>query len=235
MRIAILGEGVEFVALLSVFNPYLLVTDGAGQGQARVQVDIVCSQLLHKFGIASEIIIMIADHHCHLNARAGDRELIENGLVCRYDVRKPFDPTNEREFPESERVTDDQQFSVGAFLFQLLEKFLPPEKWSSLRYGFGQMEDARMSRKRHTPEEIVAKLRQVDVLTAQGRPVAEAIRSIGVTEVTYYRWRSEYGGLKGDQVKRLKELEAENARLRRAVSDLTLEKLILKEAAAGNL
>ena len=91
-----------------------------------------------------------------------------------------------------------------------------------------------MSRKRHTPEEIVAKLRQVDVLTAQGRPVAEAIRAIGVREVTYYRWRNEYGGLRGDQVKRLKELEAENARLRRAVSDLTLEKLILKEAASGN-
>lgn len=91
-----------------------------------------------------------------------------------------------------------------------------------------------MPRKRHTGEEIVAKLRKVDVLTAQGRPVAEAVRAIGVTEVTYYRWRSEYGGLKGSQVKRLKELEAENARLRRAVSDLTLEKLILKEAAAGN-
>jgi transposase-like protein len=91
-----------------------------------------------------------------------------------------------------------------------------------------------MSRKRHTPEEIVTKLRQVEVLTAQGRPVAEAVRSIGVTEVTYYRWRQEYGGLKGDQVKRLKELERENARLRRAVSDLTLEKLILREAAAGN-
>jgi putative transposase len=96
------------------------------------------------------------------------------------------------------------------------------------------MEDLRMARKRHTAEEIVAKLRQVDVLTAQGRPVAEAVRSIGVTEVTYYRWRSEYGGLKGDQIKRLKELEAENTRLRRAVSDLTLEKLILKEAASGN-
>ena len=91
-----------------------------------------------------------------------------------------------------------------------------------------------MPRKRHTPEEIVAKLRQVDVLTGQGRPVAEAVRAIGVTEVTYYRWRSEYGGLRRDQVKRLKELEAENTRLRRAVSDLTLEKLILKEAAAGN-
>ena len=91
-----------------------------------------------------------------------------------------------------------------------------------------------MARKRHKAEEIIAKLRQVEVLTAQGRPVAEAVRSIGVTEVTYYRWRSEYGGLKGDQVKRLRELEAENNRLRRAVSDLTIEKLILKEAAGGN-
>src|SRR3979409_606073 len=98
----------------------------------------------------------------------------------------------------------------------------------------GLMEECEMPRKRHKAEEIVTKLRQVDVLTAQGRPVGEAIGSIGVTEVTYYRWRSEYGGLKGDQVKRLKELEAENARLRRAVSDLTLEKLILKEAASGN-
>ena len=92
-----------------------------------------------------------------------------------------------------------------------------------------------MPRKKHKAEEIVAKLRQVDVLTAQGRPVAEAVRTIGVTEVTYYRWRSEYGGLKGDQVKRLKELEAENNRLRRAVSDLTIEKLILKEAASGTV
>lgn len=91
-----------------------------------------------------------------------------------------------------------------------------------------------MARKRHTAEEIVSKLRQVDVLMAQGRQVADAVRTIGVTEVTYYRWRSEYGGLKGDQVKRLKELETENARLRRAVSDLTLDKLILAEAAKGN-
>jgi transposase-like protein len=91
-----------------------------------------------------------------------------------------------------------------------------------------------MGKKRHTAEEIVSKLRQVDVLTAQGRTVAEAIRQIGVTEVTYYRWRNEYGGLKSDQVKRLKDLEMENARLRRAVSDLTLEKLILKEVASGN-
>ena len=91
-----------------------------------------------------------------------------------------------------------------------------------------------MGRKRYKPEEIIAKLRQVDVLTAQGTPVAEAIRSTGITEVTYYRWRQEYGGLKSDQVKRLKDLETENARLRKAVSDLTLDKLILAEAAKGN-
>ena len=88
--------------------------------------------------------------------------------------------------------------------------------------------------KRHKPEEIIAKLWQVEVMTGQGTSMADAIRSIGVTEVTYYRWRSEYGGMKLDQVKRLKELEAENARLRRAVLDLTLDKQILAEAARGN-
>ena len=91
-----------------------------------------------------------------------------------------------------------------------------------------------MPRKRPTPEEIVAKLRQVDVLVSQGKNVADAVRSIGTTEVTYYRWRKEYGGLKTAQVKRLKELETENARLRKAVSDLTLDKMILAEAARGN-
>jgi len=91
-----------------------------------------------------------------------------------------------------------------------------------------------MAKKRHKPEEIVAKLRQVDVLTGQGTSVAEAVRSIGVTEVTYYRWRQEYGGLKTDQVRRMKELERENQRLRQAVADLTLDKLILQEAARGN-
>jgi len=91
-----------------------------------------------------------------------------------------------------------------------------------------------MPRKRHKPEEIVAKLRQVDVLVSQGQSVADAVRGIGVTEVTYYRWRQEFGGLKTDQIKRMKELEAENARLRRAVSDLTLDKMILAEAAKGN-
>ena len=91
-----------------------------------------------------------------------------------------------------------------------------------------------MPRKRHKPEEIVAKLRQVDVLVSQGQNIADAIRQIGVSEVTYYRWRQEFGGLKTDQVKRLKELETENSRLRKAVSDLTLDKLILQEAARGN-
>jgi putative transposase len=91
-----------------------------------------------------------------------------------------------------------------------------------------------MPKKRHRPEEIVAKLRQVDVLTSQGKPIGEAIRSIGVSEATYHRWRNEFGGLKLDQVKRLKELELENSRLRKAVSDLTLDKLILSEALRGN-
>ena len=91
-----------------------------------------------------------------------------------------------------------------------------------------------MGRKRtHTPEEIVAKLRQVDVLVSQGQSVAEAVRSISVTQFTYYRWRKEFGGLKTDQVKRLKELEKENERLRKAVFDLTLEKLILRGEAHG--
>ncbi len=104
-----------------------------------------------------------------------------------------------------------------------------------------------MAKKRYRPEEIVAKLRQVEVLQSQGMAVADAIRQIGVTEVTYYRWRKEYGGMSADQAKRLKELEKENepmerqwferhwrTRLRRAVSDLTLDKLILTEAAKGN-
>src|SRR5215204_3355068 len=92
-----------------------------------------------------------------------------------------------------------------------------------------------MGKKRHPPEEIVSKLRQVDVLVVQGTPVADAIRAIGVTEVTYDRWRQEYGGLKSDQIKRMKELETENARLRKAIADLTLDKLILQEAATGKL
>ena len=91
-----------------------------------------------------------------------------------------------------------------------------------------------MTRKIHKPEEIASKSRQVDVLVSQGQRVVDAVRSIGVTEVTYYRWRQEYGGLKTEQVKRLKDLETENARLRRVVSDLTPDKLILQEVSRGD-
>jgi putative transposase len=90
-----------------------------------------------------------------------------------------------------------------------------------------------MPKKKHTPEEIISKLRQVDVLVAQGQSIATAVKAIGVSEQCYYRWRNEYGGLRLDQAKRLKELETENTRLRKAISDLTLDKLILQEAMRG--
>ena len=91
-----------------------------------------------------------------------------------------------------------------------------------------------MAGKKDKPEEIVSKLRQVEVLQGQGMTVADAVRQIGVTQQTYYRWRKLYVGMGRDQLRRLKELEKENQRLRRAVSDLTLDKLILTEAARGN-
>ena len=88
--------------------------------------------------------------------------------------------------------------------------------------------------KKHRPEEIISKLREADILIGQGHTVAQAIKAIGITEVTYYRWRQEYGGMSRSQAKRLRALELENTRLRKAVSDLTLDKLILQEAARGN-
>ena len=91
-----------------------------------------------------------------------------------------------------------------------------------------------MGRKRHTPEEIIGKLREAEIVLAQGGVTADACRRIGVTEQTYYRWRKEYGGLKVDQARRMKDLERENARLRQAIADLTLDKLILQEAAREN-
>jgi putative transposase len=91
-----------------------------------------------------------------------------------------------------------------------------------------------MANKRPKPEEIVIKLRQVEVLVGQGKARIDVIRSIGVAEQTYYRWRKQYGGMGTNQVKELKRLQKENDHLRRAVSDLTLEKLILREAARGN-
>ena len=91
-----------------------------------------------------------------------------------------------------------------------------------------------MSKKRYRPEEIIGKLREADVLLSQGKKVVDVIKALGITDVTYYRWRQEYGGMSVSQVKRLKELEKENERLRKAVSDLTLDKMILKEAVRGN-
>jgi putative transposase len=95
-------------------------------------------------------------------------------------------------------------------------------------------EDQEMAGKRDKLEDIVLKLRQVEVLQGQGMAIGDAVRQIGVTQQTFYRWRKQYGGMNRDQLKRLKELETENQRLRRAVSDLTLDKMILAEAARGN-
>ena len=91
-----------------------------------------------------------------------------------------------------------------------------------------------MPSKRYRPEVILSKLREADILISQGKTVAETIRILGISDVSYYRWRKEYGGMAPSQVKRLKQLEKENQRLRKAVSDLTLDKLILEEAAKGN-
>ena len=91
-----------------------------------------------------------------------------------------------------------------------------------------------MARRHYRPEEIIAKLREAEVLWDRGKKVAEVVKELGIHEVAYYRWRKEYGGMRVNQMRRLKELEQENVRLRRAVSDLTLDKMILQEAAKGN-
>ena len=91
-----------------------------------------------------------------------------------------------------------------------------------------------MGRKRHTPEQIITALREAEVGLARGKSVKLISRELGITEQTYYRWRREYGGMKVSQARRLKELERENGRVKRAVADLTLDKLILEEAAEGN-
>jgi len=88
--------------------------------------------------------------------------------------------------------------------------------------------------KKHGPEEVIGKLREAEIVLAQGGKTGDACRRIAVTEQTYYRWRKEFGGLKTDQARRMKDLEKENQRLCRAISDLTLDKLILQEAARGN-
>lgn len=91
-----------------------------------------------------------------------------------------------------------------------------------------------MGKKRHTPEEILTKIREADVLQSKGQSVGEACRQIGVSEQTYYNWRKEYGGLRVDQAKRFKQLEQENTRLKKLVADLSMDNAILKEAARGN-
>jgi transposase-like protein len=91
-----------------------------------------------------------------------------------------------------------------------------------------------MARRRHTAEQIITKLREAEVALAQGQTVAQVCKALEVTEQTYYRWRAEYGGMQVAQARRLKQLEGENARLRRAVVDLTVDNQILKEAAEGN-
>ena len=91
-----------------------------------------------------------------------------------------------------------------------------------------------MPKRRFTPEQTVATLRQIEVLVSQGRKVPQACKEVGIAEQTYYRWRREYGGLKLEQARRLKQLQKENSQLRRAVADLTLEKQILKDIAQGN-
>jgi transposase-like protein len=96
------------------------------------------------------------------------------------------------------------------------------------------LKEAKMSGKRYTPEDVVRKLREADVLLSQGVTVAEVVRRLGVNKVTYYRWRREFGGMKTDQARRLKDLERENARLKKLVADLSLDNAVLKEAASGN-
>jgi putative transposase len=91
-----------------------------------------------------------------------------------------------------------------------------------------------MARKRHDAEQIIAKLREAELMLSKGKSVLVACKKIGVTEQTYYRWRKEYGGLKLDQAKRLKELEKENARLKRLVADVSLDNAILRQASSGN-
>ncbi len=110
----------------------------------------------------------------------------------------------------------------------------PPKTGPGVKLDLGWMKGGEMPTKRHTPEQVINKLREAEIGIAQGCTVAEASRQIGVTEQTFYRWRSEYGGLRIDQARRLKQLESENTRLKRAIADLTLDNQILKEASEGN-
>src|SRR5262245_36002528 len=120
--VAVVRKRIEFVTLLPMLNPDPLVAYRADQDQICVEINVVLSQFGGKLGVASKIVIVIADHHGDLDAVPSDAELIENGLVCRNYVIKLFDPPHEGQFPESERIADYQQFGVGAFVFQCLQK-----------------------------------------------------------------------------------------------------------------
>ena len=139
--------------------------------------------------------------------------------------------------PQQTRVAiqDRVRFINAAPRKSYLQVDLPPEirSRSDVRLGRTQ-KGGEMPGKKHTPEQIIAKLRQAEVAMSTGSTVVEAVRQIEVTEQTFYRWRNEYGGLSIDQAKRLKQIEAENSRLKRAIADLTLDNQILKEAAEGN-
>src|SRR3954449_4782647 len=136
---------------------------------------------------------------------------------------------------KSDTASSTSGCTASRFVVRLVMAWSPARRANAGFDWVGQSGDyATPNSNQPCDSTIITKLRQVDVLVSQGQSVADAVRSIGVTEVTYYRWRQEYGGLKTEQIRRLKELETENARLRRAVADLTLDKLILKEAAAGN-
>ena len=114
---------------------------------------------------------------------------------------------------------------------------MPPKDWSNYNVGKIRTEQkgGYMVKKGYTPEQIIGKLREAEILLSQGASIAAASKKIGVTEQTHYRWRREYGGMRIEQAKRLKELEKENARLKKLVADLSLDNSILKEAARGNL
>ena len=101
-------------------------------------------------------------------------------------------------------------------------------------YGLGCIEEGVMPRKKHSTEQIIGKLREAEVELAQGKTVPQVCKKIGVTEQTYYRWRKEYGGLRLDQAKHLRDLEKENARLKKLVADMALDNAILREAASAN-
>src|SRR5262249_45161577 len=121
--IAVIREGIEFVVRLPMLDPNLLIAHWADQHQVFVEVNVVCQKPSCKASVASKVVIVIADHHGDLDTCAGGAELIENGLVRCNDVIEFFDTVHECQLPESERITNDQQFSVRTFLLQPLQKF----------------------------------------------------------------------------------------------------------------